>query len=654
MIQLAKQTSPHVHLWLQSLDQDPSVDLTCVATLRNLEENPNLSKSLAIAKDLVFTGEPRLLGIAALILGQFDDPRAHAFLEVVFKHSEPRLRLVAIEAARISRGRWGLRRCISALADKDPMVQSRARELCGQYTVEEISSLIGELLDKGDTSSVSDAAEGLANLASTDYFDLMEKALESADLSTKRKLATALLGMASPEILAWTERFRARTIDPDTRRLLELVGQEMRTRPEGQAPESDRPKTHGVASESVKGDGDNGCQRKPASPGSGSPLIEPDSEPRVTEPATRSMRPMTGLQRVSFTQEDRQRICGLLKELVARGGSDLHLKAAARPCIRVEGKLRTLSDPPFSDEELSRCLSSLATPAQMDTFLSKGDLDLSIGLSGIARFRLNYLTSRGRPGMVARLIPSEVPSLSELNLPQAVATLSLQTRGLLLVTGPTGSGKSTTLAAMLDLINSTRKGHIVTLEDPLEFVHRDKLCTVTQREVGSDVASFVEGIGFAQRMDPDVIFVGELRDLDTIQTTFQAASAGRLVLATLHTSSATKTIEWIIGAFPADAQAQARGSLASSLLGVISQTLVGHLRGGRVPVHEILVATSGIRKAIRESRSSSIYAQIEAGSSQGMITLEQSLARLVKTGQVSREEALARASDPSLLSTQFM
>ncbi|MBI4866623.1 MAG: PilT/PilU family type 4a pilus ATPase [Candidatus Wallbacteria bacterium] len=345
----------------------------------------------------------------------------------------------------------------------------------------------------------------------------------------------------------------------------------------------------------------------------------------------------------------RTRLEALLRKLVSLGGSDLHLKAGLAPYLRREGRLIPLKEPPPDREELLDCMRGACSPEQMERFMRLGDLDLALGLAGVARFRLNFMMARGQPSLVARVIPTEVPGMAALGLPQSLHDLALSPKGLLLVTGPTGSGKSTTLAAMLDLINSVRRGHIITIEDPIEFIHRDKLSSVTQREVGVDVASFADGVRFALRQDPDVLLVGELRDLLTVRAAFQAAGAGRLVLGTLHTNSAAKTIERLVNIFPPEEQPQARMSLSLTLSGVVSQTLAAKAGGGRVAIHEILVATGAVRKAIREKQTQAIYGLMESGAAAGMTTLEQGLARLVRSQAVTKEEALALANEPALL-----
>ncbi|MBI4864434.1 MAG: PilT/PilU family type 4a pilus ATPase [Candidatus Riflebacteria bacterium] len=395
----------------------------------------------------------------------------------------------------------------------------------------------------------------------------------------------------------------------------------------------------------------------PAAPAP-SPKTEPGTPPgRDPTPEPAREASVAEASQPASTATHRDRICGLLKELVTHGGSDLHVRAGQPPSIRRGARLVPLTAGPIDRllaEELLACMASLTTPRQMRRFLDQGDLNLSVGVPGVARFRLNYMMSRSVPAFVARVVPMDVPSLNDLHLPPILGTLAMQPRGLILVTGPSGSGKSTTLAAMIDLINCTRKGHIITLEDPLEFLHRDRECAITQREVGTDSRSFADGIRFARRMDPDVILVGEMRDLDTIRAVVQTSGAGRLVLASLGTSSATKSIDRIIGAFPAEEQSQARSNLASFLVGIVTQLLIDQVEGGRVAVHEILVATPAVRKAIRENQPQAIYSQMESGVSQGMVTLEQSLARCLKAGQISREEASARASDPQVLSGLLM
>jgi twitching motility protein PilT len=656
MIELIKRTAPLVARWLQSVENDPSIDRVYLSMLQDLEANPDLSKTLVLAKDMVATRELRLVAMAALLAGRFDHARAQAFLEVLLGNPDARLRMVALEAANIGGTTWGLRKCVNSLVDRDQAVRDRALEIYRAWDAGQVKLLFDQLLERGDTASLTDAAEGLARIADRSFLDAIERTFNRVDITLKRKLARALVKMKDPDVLEWARAFHARTTDPDGRKILELTLGEMGAPPKtasplagppDAAPPAPRP---GVTPASLPG-----MLLAPvlAGPGGGAeaavrivPVELPDPDQAATA-GGQAWRPVP-VGMVAFTEADRERIHGMLRELLTQAGSDLHVKAGLAARIRREGHVVSLPGQPLTESELVSGFAAVTPPRLMQRYMDEGDLNLSIGVAGAGRFRLNFFRSRGMPGMVARVIPNDVPSLAELDAPPLVGTLAQESRGLLLVTGPTGSGKSTLVAAMLDLINSTRHGHIITLEDPLEFIHRDKQCTVTQREVGTDVRSFAEGIRFAQRMDPDVILVGELSHPDTIRAAFQAAAGGRLVLATLHTSAAAKSVERVVTSFPPDEQAQARTMLAQALVGIVCQTLVSLVKGGRAAVHEVMLATPAIRKAIRENQPNAIYAQIESGSSQGMVTLEQSLARLYKQGRLTRQEAASRASDPLL------
>ena len=273
-------------------------------------------------------------------------------------------------------------------------------------------------------------------------------------------------------------------------------------------------------------------------------------------------------------------------------------------------------------------------------------MDTSYSIAGVARFRVNILRQRGSVSLVLRLIPAVIPSMDELGLPKICRELAMKPRGIVLVTGPTGSGKSTTLAAMIDLINSNEKSHILTMEDPIEFLHNDKQCYINQREVGTDTADFSEALRRALRQDPDVILIGEMRDLETISLAVTAAETGHLVLATLHTTSAVKTIDRVVNVFPAGQQNQIRLQLAGTLQGVISQILIPKIGGGRIAAFEILVATDAVRAAIRENKVAQLPSIIQTGKQYGMIMLEDHLNWLISSKKVKYEEAMTKANVP--------
>jgi twitching motility protein PilT len=328
------------------------------------------------------------------------------------------------------------------------------------------------------------------------------------------------------------------------------------------------------------------------------------------------------------------------------GASDLHLKAGAPPSLRVNGKLTRTNVPPLNRDQMHALLYDVLTDDQKARFEASHDLDFALELSGIGRFRVNAFMQRLGEAMVLRLIPTTIKTLDDLGMPPILKHLALRDRGLVLVTGPTGSGKSTTLAALVDHMNGHREDHIVTIEDPIEFIHEDKRCNVNQREVGPHTASFATALRSALREDPDIILVGEMRDLETISQALTAAETGHLVLSTLHTNSAPQTISRVIDVFPTHQQEQIRVQLADALLGVIAQTLIPRADGkGRVAALETMVATPAIRNLIRENKVHQIASAIQTGAREGMQSLDQSLKTLVKTHQISPEEAVKRAAD---------
>ena len=341
----------------------------------------------------------------------------------------------------------------------------------------------------------------------------------------------------------------------------------------------------------------------------------------------------------------------LLRRAHELEASDLHITPGTEPVVRVRGKLQRLEEfekltPDVTRELVYRILST----NQQKTLETKRNVDLAYSLPGVARFRVNAFFQRQAIGAAFRMIPSEIKSLAELGLPGQLAELASNPRGLVLVTGPTGSGKSTTLAAMLDLINRTRSEHILTIEDPIEFLHWHRSCVVNQREIGGDATTFAEALRAALRQDPDVILVGEMRDLETIGTALTAAETGHLVFATLHTQSAPQTIDRVIDVFPAEQQAQVRVQLSGTLQGVVTQTLVPTADGrGRVAALEILIPDDAVRNLIRQGKIEQIYSGMQTGTSTGMQTMEQSLASLVLRHVITREEAINRSSRPDML-----
>jgi twitching motility protein PilT len=340
----------------------------------------------------------------------------------------------------------------------------------------------------------------------------------------------------------------------------------------------------------------------------------------------------------------------LLQILVDRGGSDLHITTGTYPSIRVAGKLVPLTQfEQLTPQDTQRLSYSVLSEAQKQKFEEENELDLSFGIQSLARFRCNVYRQRGAVGAAIRVIPYKIRSFDELGLPKIAEELAQRPKGLVLVTGPTGSGKSTTLAAMIDKINNERAEHIITIEDPIEFVHPHKQCIVNQREVFSDTQSFKNALKTILRQDPDVVLVGEMRDLETIAAAITIAETGHLTFATLHTNSCAQTINRIIDVFPEGQQSQVRAQLSLVIEGVLSQTLMPRVGGGRTMALEIMVATPAIRNLIREEKIHQIYSAIQSGSKFGMQTMNQSLAELVKRRQVTREEAVNRSTLPEEL-----
>jgi twitching motility protein PilT len=341
----------------------------------------------------------------------------------------------------------------------------------------------------------------------------------------------------------------------------------------------------------------------------------------------------------------------LLNILVQREASDLHITTGIHPQLRVHGKLVSLTQfEQLMPQDTQRLAYSVLNERQKQKFEEDNELDLSFGIQGLARFRCNIYRQRGAVACAIRMIPSKIKGFSELGLPSIVEQLAERPKGLILVTGPTGSGKSTTLAAMVDKINSERNEHIVTIEDPIEFVHQHKKCLVNQREIFSDSHSFKNALKYILRQDPDVVLVGEMRDLETIAAALTVAETGHLTLATLHTNSCAQTINRIIDVFPTSQQDQVRSQLALVLEGVLCQQLIPRSDGrGRVMAMEIMVATPAIRNLIREEKIHQIYSALQAGQKFGMQTMNQSLLHLIQRSRISRDEALNRTMDPQEL-----
>src|SRR5438874_4496721 len=341
----------------------------------------------------------------------------------------------------------------------------------------------------------------------------------------------------------------------------------------------------------------------------------------------------------------------LRMEVVSRRASDLHITAGAHPTVRVRCRLTPLEDyPVLSGTDTREIVYSILTGDQRQRLETNWQLDLAYSIPGHARFRVNAYFQRGALGAAFRLIPFELNSIESLGLPASVHEFTRKPRGFVLVTGPTGSGKSTTLAAMIDEINRTREEHIMTIEDPIEFLHSHKKCLVNQRELGAHAQSFSEALKAALRQDPDVILVGEMRDLETISTALTAAETGHLVFATLHTQDTAQTIDRVIDVFPAHQQGQVRVQLSVSLMGILTQQLLPNADGsGRVVATEVLVPNPAIRNLIREGKTHQIYSVLQTSSSLGMQTMDTSLAQLVRQGQITQKMAESRSSTPEEL-----
>ena len=350
--------------------------------------------------------------------------------------------------------------------------------------------------------------------------------------------------------------------------------------------------------------------------------------------------------RVTPTKEINLRV--LLQEMIHKRASDLHVTAGTRAKIRIDGELH--------DSDINHILTpkdtlqisySILTENQKKRFETEDELDFSFGVQNLSRFRGNVFKQRGCVAMAIRQIPHDIMAIDKLGLPPVVATLAERPRGLVLITGPTGAGKSTTLAALVDKINQERRGHIITIEDPIEFIHRHKKCMVNQREVGADTQSFTKALKYALRQDPDIILIGEMRDLETIGAALTIAETGHLVLATLHTNSAAESINRIIDAFPSHQQGQVRAQLAFVLEGVVTQMLLPKAKGrGRVVTTEVMICTPAIRAVIRDEKIHQIYSLMQAGKKHGMQTMNDAFQVLYMQGMITKEEALKRSSDP--------
>lgn len=343
----------------------------------------------------------------------------------------------------------------------------------------------------------------------------------------------------------------------------------------------------------------------------------------------------------------------LLELVVDQGASDLHMQVGQPPTLRLGGVMTPVEGPALRPEDTEALMMSIASDAHRERAKTVGGADFGFAYMEKARFRVSVLKAKGNYGMVLRQIPKRMFGLREIGLPDKIKELLCRPRGLILVTGPTGSGKSTTLASMINWINENRDGHIITIEDPIEYYHDHKQCLLTQREVGVDVPSFADAIRGALRQDPDVILVGEMRDLETIEAAVTAAETGHLVFGTLHTTGAARTVDRIVDAFPASTKDQIRTQLASSIVSVISQVLCRKIGGGRIASYEIMVTTHSIAALIRENKTYRINSDIQTGSQYGMISLDAHLLSLVNRGLVEPQEALDKAASPEEMRTKM-
>ncbi len=340
----------------------------------------------------------------------------------------------------------------------------------------------------------------------------------------------------------------------------------------------------------------------------------------------------------------------LLKTMIDNGASDLHITTGSPPRLRIDGNLVPLRTDPLTPVETKQLCYSVLTDAQKHIFEEENELDLSFGVKGLARFRANVYLQRGAVAAAFRQIPFQIKSLAELGLPSVINEIAKRPRGLVLITGPTGSGKSTTLASIVDMINSERQAHIITIEDPIEYLHSHKSCLINQREVGSDTDSFKKALKYVLRQDPDIVLIGEMRDLETVEAALTISETGHLAFGTLHTNSAVQTISRILDVFPPYQQPQVRAQLSFVIEGIVCQQLLTKQGGGRTLAVEVLVPNPAIRNLIREDKIHQLYSQMQIGRTKyGMQTMNQSLAELIHKRDITQDEALTKSSDPEEL-----
>jgi twitching motility protein PilT len=389
----------------------------------------------------------------------------------------------------------------------------------------------------------------------------------------------------------------------------------------------------------------------PAGSPLGGPRLDFPVTPDAQDGGEERRVPQYGVDR--HDPNDFYTILDLMREAVERGASDVHLTAGSPPALRMDGEIYPLALDKLTAKMLKELIYSMMSETQIRSFELERELDFSYSIKNLGRFRVNVFMQRGCVGAVIRTVPTSKLSIEQLGLPPVTKDLVLRPRGMILVTGPTGSGKSTSLAAMIDYINENRKGHIITIEDPIEFLHDHKGCLVNQREIGADTLGFGPALKRVLRQDPDVILVGELRDTESMSTAITAAETGHLVFATLHTNDSAQTIDRIIDVFPVHQQAQIRLQLANSLQAVFCQTLVRRIGGGRCLAYELLIANNAVRNLIREGKIHQIPTVIETNVAMGMRTLESSLVDLVKKQVVSKEDAREHATNPAEFDKHF-
>ncbi len=422
-------------------------------------------------------------------------------------------------------------------------------------------------------------------------------------------------------------------------------------RPQGMPPGAVPGRPQGV----MPGAGQQVETPRPMPPGIGQPGM---GQPGMGQPGMANGQPADGQATVEVKEKkplDEVYIDELLAQVVQMKGSDLHLAVGKPPCIRIHGKVKELDEYELLRAPVTqRLIYDILSDEQIQRFENDLELDFAYTAENVARFRVNAFRDKGNVASAMRVIPSKIPSAEDLNLPPVILDMANRPRGLMLVTGPTGSGKSTTLAAVIDKINSSHEGHIITIEDPIEFVHPHKLCVVNQREVGADTKKFANALRASLREDPDVILVGEMRDNETIHLAISAAETGHLVFGTLHTNSAAESVDRMVGVFPPEQQEQVRTQLSNSLVAIVTQQLLPKVGGGRVAAIEIMIANSAIRNLIREAKAHQMVSIMQTQTQLGMQTMDQALRDLYHKGLVTYDDAISRAHNAGELEAMML